>query len=93
MDPRLNVMQLDNKCCVEKLGSARLTMYRIIYRELAEEMRVRLASEAHPSRAFPLKYLRENTWANGGVKWTWKMPEEKSTRLMVLLAKCIREGS
>ena len=27
-----------------------------------------------------------------GVEWVWKMPEEKSTRLLVLLGKFIREG-
>ena len=27
-----------------------------------------------------------------GVKWTWKMPDDKSARLLVLLGKGIREG-
>ena len=53
MDPRLNVMQLNDNCATDKLGSARLTMYGIVYRELAEEMGIRLASEANPAKAFP----------------------------------------
>ena len=37
------------------------------------------------------EYLWGNSWIDG-VEWIWKMPEEKSTRLLVLLGKCIREG-
>ena len=93
MDPRLNVMQLDDNCCEDRLGSARLIMYGIVYRELAEEMVIRLASEANPSKAFPPSTYSEILGLMyDGVKLTWKMPEEKSTRLLVLLAKCIREG-
>jgi hypothetical protein len=70
-----------------------LTMYGIVYRELAEEMGIRLASEANPAKAFPPSVRGEILGLiYDGVKWTWQMPEEKSTRLLVLLGKCIREG-
>jgi hypothetical protein len=61
---------------------------------LAEEMAIwiRLASEANPSKAFPPSTYGEilghmYAW----VKWIWKMSEDKSARLLVLLGKCIRE--
>ena len=93
MDPKLNVMELDDNCCVDKLVSARLTMYGIVYRELAEEMGIRLASEANPSKAFPPSMYGEIPGLMyDGVKWIWKMPEDKSTRLLVTLGKCIRVG-
>ena len=48
---------------------------------------------ANPSKAFPPSTSGEILGLMyDGVKWIWKMPEEKSTRLLVLLGKCIREG-
>ena len=93
MDPRQNVMQLDDNCATDRLGSARLTMYGIVYRELAEEMGIRLASEDNPAKAFPPSVRGEVLGLiYDGVKWTWEIPEGKSTRLLVLLGKSIREG-
>ena len=84
-------MQLHYNCSVEQQGSAKLWMYRTAYRDMAAELGVRLASEDNPSKAFPP--LTEGEILGliyDGVRWTWKMPADKSIRL--LLGQGIRDG-
>jgi hypothetical protein len=86
-------MQLDDNCTVDQEGSVRLRSYRMAYRDLASEMGVRLASEDNPSKAFaPSKTGEILGLIYNGTEWTWKMPDDKSDRLLVLLGKGIREG-
>ena len=90
LDPRLNIMQLDDNCSCSRKGSSILRCYRKEYRSIASDLGIRLAAEDNPSKAFPpscqgeilgLLYDTE--------RWTWNMPEAKLIRLQVLLGKGI----
>ena len=54
---------------------------------------MRLASEDNPSKAFPPSEKVEilGLQYDGG-KWTWNMSSAKRDRLLVLIAKGIRQG-
>ena len=85
-DSRQAIMQLDDNCVVDRKGSARLRCYRASYRARAVEMGVRLASEDNPSKAFPPSDEGEILGLlYDGRNWTWRMPDDKSDRLLVLI--------
>ena len=74
-----NIMQLNDNCVADQVGLARLRIYRTSYREVAEEMGVRLATEDNLSKAFPLSIDGEILGLlYDGEMWTWKMPRDKS---------------
>ena len=79
---------------MDKRGSARLRAYRRAYRELAGELGVRLAGEDNPSKAFP-PYSKGDILGliYDGQALTWEMPKDKWDRLLVLLARGIKQGN
>ena len=93
LDDRLVIMQLDDNCACGPRGSEILWNYREEYRGLADRLGVRLAREDNPSKAFPPTERGEILGLEyDGVRWTWNMTEAKRDRLLVLLAKGIRQG-
>ena len=93
LDSRLAVMQLDDNCAASKRGSPVLEKYREEYRALAVRLGIRLASEDNPSKAFPPSDKGEILGMDyDEVNWTWNMSQAKRTRLLILIAKGIRQG-
>ena len=63
------------------------------YRTLVERLGIRLASEDNPSKAFPPSDRGEILGMDyDGVKWTWNMNPAKRSRLLILIARGIRQG-
>ena len=92
-DPRDNVMQLDDNCTVGMEGDQQMLDYYATYRRRAKEMNISLASTADKSKAFEPTHEGEvlglfyNT-----VDWTWWIPKDKSTRMIILMCEAVREG-
>ena len=62
LDPRCNVMQLDDNGTCNVEGSVLLRRYMKSYRDIAKEMGVKLASEDCPAKAFPPSIIGEILW-------------------------------
>ena len=91
MDPRLNCQQLDDNCSAGPEGSHLLRRYRKHYREIAEEIGVKLAPEDDPSKAFPPSTEGEILGiVYNGKDWTWRIPEGKGIRLLTMIGKALR---
>ena len=73
---------LDDVCAAAPAGSAAIERFRLAYRQVAEQVGVKLASEDDPEKAFApategtVLGVRYDT-----VAWTWRIPEEKLGRL------------
>ena len=94
LDPRLNIMQLDDNCSCDKKGSGTLRCYREEYRSVASWIGIRLASKDNPSKAIPQSCRGEILGLLYNTElWTWNMTEAKRVRLQKLLAKGIRQGT
>ena len=81
--PRTMVCQfLDDVCAAAPAGSAAIEGFRLAYRQVAEQVGVKLASEDDPEKAFApttvgtVLGVRYDT-----VAWTWRIPEDKLGRL------------
>ena len=93
-DSRSTIMQLDDNCACGRKGCLILRKYRKEYRELADRVGVRLASEDNPTKAFPPSVRGEILGREYDCEaWTWRMPVAKSDRLLVLLGKGIKQGT
>ena len=94
MDPRLNCQQLDDNCTAGPEGSSILRRYRKHYRDIAEEIGVRLAPEDDPSKAFPPSTEGEILGiVYNGKDWIWRLPEGKAVRLLTMIGNTLRSGS
>ena len=81
--PRDMVCQyLDDVCAAAPAGSGALERFRLAYRQVADQLGVRLAPEDDPDKAFApstvgtVLGVRYDT-----VAWTWEIPEDKLGRL------------
>ena len=76
--PRALVCQfVDDMCAAAPVGSAAIERFRRAYRQVAEQVGVKLASEDDPEKAFAL--ATEGTVLGvryDMVAWTWRIPEE-----------------
>ena len=93
MDPRHSVQQLDDNCVTASAGSKILWSYLRSYRSLAEELKIRLAPEDDPAKAFPPSPAGEILGIEyDGEKMTWSIPSSKGLRILAALGKALRAG-
>ena len=89
--PKENVCQhLDDVCAAGPAGTEEIFMFERTYREVAEEIGVRLAPTDDPDKAF--KPCNSGTVLGvlyNTTDWTWSIPHEKEIRIVLQLREAL----